>query len=83
MWRDIFTLFLAIQPLHTVQALSLAKRDRAAVVALDVSRNHVLDPVARDIRRKRSLTVSQTLNNEVSRTFQNIDTPNQYLNLSE
>lgn len=71
MWRDIFTIFLAIQPLHAVQALSLVKRDKAAVVALDVSRNHVSDPVARDIRRKRSLTVSQTLGNEVSCIFRN------------
>lgn len=66
MWRDIFTIFLALQPLHAVGALSLAKRDKAAVVALHVSRNYVSDPVARDIRRKRSLTVSQTLDNEVS-----------------
>lgn len=84
MWRDILTIFLAIQPLHAVQALSLAKRDKAAVVALDVSRNHVSDPVARDVRRKRSLTVSQTLDNEETLYYCNITlgTPAQSLRLT-
>lgn len=82
MWRDIFTIFLAMQPLQAVQALSLAKRDTAAVVAIDVSRNHVSDPVARDMRRKRSLTVSQKLNNEVSCISRNEDIPSPYPKLS-
>ncbi|EED12554.1 aspartic-type endopeptidase (OpsB), putative [Talaromyces stipitatus ATCC 10500] len=84
MWRNTLTLFLAIQSMHTVQALSLAKRDTAAVLALDVSRNHVSDPVARDMRRKRSLTVSQALNNEETLYFCNITlgTPAQSLRLT-
>jgi hypothetical protein len=66
MLRSIFAICLALQSFDSVKAISLAKRDVPAVVALDVERNHVTDPAARDLRRKRSSTLSQTLDNEVS-----------------
>lgn len=56
---------LAFANFDAGQAISLHKRDVATVVPLDITRNHVPDPVTRDIRR-RSMTVSESLENEVS-----------------
>ncbi|KAL2862964.1 pepsin-like aspartic protease [Aspergillus lucknowensis] len=57
---------------------------RPAVLALDIHRNEILDPVARDrIRRKRDQTVSQAIDNEEALYFCNvtIGTPEQSLRL--
>jgi hypothetical protein len=45
--------------------LSLYQRDNPAVVQMDIQRKDVVDPVTRDRRRKRSSTVTQSLDNEV------------------
>jgi hypothetical protein len=44
--------------------LTLHQRDNPAVVKMDIQRKDV-DPVTRDRRRKRSSTVTQSLDNEV------------------
>ncbi|OXV07882.1 hypothetical protein Egran_04354 [Elaphomyces granulatus] len=78
-------LLLASLLLRSVDALSLSARDVPAVMTLDVRRRHILDPVSRDRwRRKRSKTVSQTLDNEDTLYFCNITlgTPEQQLRLA-
>ncbi|OKL56926.1 putative aspartic-type endopeptidase opsB [Talaromyces atroroseus] len=84
MLRSIFAICLAIQSFDTAKAISLAKRDVPAVVALDVGRNHVTDPAGRDLRRKRSMTLSQTLDNEETLYYCNVTlgTPAQSLRLT-
>lgn len=68
MWR-VWPLLVAVSliSLETVKALTLQQREIPAVVALDIKRNDVLDPMARDrARRKRNTaTVNQALDNEV------------------
>ena len=60
-------LWLATLALPALGDLTLRKRDNPAIVNLEIQRNHVADPVARDrARRKRDKTVvSQALVNEV------------------
>jgi hypothetical protein len=65
MWSHTLAVFLAIAHFNAGEAISLHKRDSPTVVALDVTRNHVPDPVARDLKR-RSMTVLESLENEVS-----------------
>lgn len=65
MWGSL-AFFLAIAYFDVGQAIALHKRDSANVVALDISRNHVPDPVARDLRRRSTMTVLELLDNEVS-----------------
>lgn len=65
MWSNTLAVFLAIANFDAGQAISLHKRDTPTVVSLDITRTHVSDPVARDLRR-RSMTVLESLENEVS-----------------
>ncbi|PLB49548.1 acid protease [Aspergillus steynii IBT 23096] len=65
-------------------ALTLLRRDNPSVVALDIRRNDVLDPVSRDrTRRKRDKTVSQKLDNQETLYFSNVTlgSPEQNLRL--
>ncbi|PYI10906.1 acid protease [Aspergillus sclerotiicarbonarius CBS 121057] len=86
MWR-VWSLLVAVSlvSLDTSKALTLRQREIPAVVALDVKRNDVSDPVARDrARRKRdTTTVSQALDNEETLYFCNVTlgTPKQSLRL--
>jgi hypothetical protein len=64
MWSTLAFL-LAVANFDVGQAISLHKRDVSTVVALDITRNHVPDPATRDLRR-RSMTVIESLDNEVS-----------------
>ncbi|KAE8145542.1 aspartic peptidase domain-containing protein [Aspergillus avenaceus] len=70
--------------LPEIAALRLHKRDVPAAVSLDIKRNHIPNPVARDqLRRKRDKTVSQDLDNEETLYFCNVTlgTPKQNLRL--
>ncbi|CRG88730.1 aspartic-type endopeptidase (OpsB), putative [Talaromyces islandicus] len=83
MWSNTLAVFLAIAHFDVVQAISLHKRDSATVVALDISRNHVPDPVSRDLKR-RSTTVLESLTNEETLYFCNVTlgTPAQSVRLT-
>ncbi|KAJ5612400.1 hypothetical protein N7510_005594 [Penicillium lagena] len=79
--RNVLLLSLALPALG---GLHLVQRDSPAVVSLDIQRKHVADPVARDrARRKRDLTVSETLLNEGTLYYCNVSlgTPQQDLRL--
>lgn len=79
--RNALLLSLALPVLGD---LHLVQRDSPAVVSLDIQRKHVADPVARDrARRKRDLTVSETLLNEGTLYYCNVSlgTPQQDLRL--
>ncbi|KAJ5825520.1 hypothetical protein N7474_002658 [Penicillium riverlandense] len=79
--RNALLLSLALPVLG---GLHLVQRDSPAVVSLDIQRKHVADPVARDrARRKRDLTVSETLLNEGTLYYCNVSlgTPQQDLRL--
>jgi hypothetical protein len=60
------TLLLLATALPALGRLTLHQRDVPSVVNLDIQRNDVADPVARDrMRRKRNKIISQALDNEV------------------
>ncbi|KAJ5302059.1 hypothetical protein PENANT_c008G05256 [Penicillium antarcticum] len=63
--------------------LTLHQRDNPAVVQMDIQRKDVADPVTRDRIRKRSSTVTQSLDNEETLYYCNITlgTPEQSLRL--
>lgn len=56
--------WILLASLVPVWGLTLHQRDNPAVVKMDIQRKDV-DPVTRDRRRKRSSTVTQSLDNEV------------------
>lgn len=57
---------LAALAVPVLGKLNLRQRDSPAVVGLDINRNDISDPVARDRKRlKRDKTVSTVLDNEV------------------
>lgn len=63
-----FSFLLPISLLFSqgTEALTLHRRANPSVVALDIQRKDVIDPVSRDrTRRKRDKTISQKLDNEV------------------
>ena len=57
--------WILLASLMPAWGLTLSQRDNPAVVQMDIQRKDVVDPVTRDRRRKRSLTVTQPLDNEV------------------
>ncbi|RAL08401.1 pepsin-like aspartic protease [Aspergillus homomorphus CBS 101889] len=84
MWPWLFFITAALSLIRTAAALTLQKRDTPAVVALDIKRNNISDPITRDrVRRKREETVGQTLDNEETLYFCNVTlgTPEQSLRL--
>lgn len=48
-----------------VWGITLHRRDNPAVVQMDIQRNDISNPVARDQARRKRSTVSQALDNEV------------------
>ncbi|KKK14764.1 putative aspartic-type endopeptidase (OpsB) [Aspergillus ochraceoroseus] len=80
----LFSLGISLLVQGTRGALVLRERDVPAVVTLNIQRNDISDPVARDrVRRKRDYTVEQTIDNEETLYFCNVTlgTPEQSLRL--
>ncbi|KAI9741821.1 MAG: hypothetical protein M1834_000207 [Cirrosporium novae-zelandiae] len=65
------------------QAIHLRQRDNPAVVGLDIERKPISNPLARDQRRRKRDTISETLDNEETLYYANITigTPAQSLRL--
>ncbi|KAH8689716.1 putative aspartic-type endopeptidase [Talaromyces proteolyticus] len=82
--QSILAILVTVTAFDAVKAFSLYKKDVPTVVALEISRNHVLDPAVRDLKRRRSMTVNETLDNEETLYFSNITlgTPAQKLRLT-
>ncbi|PYH98933.1 acid protease [Aspergillus ellipticus CBS 707.79] len=76
---------LSLMSQETARALTLRERDSPAIVALDIKRKDILDPIERDrLRRKRdTTTIDQAIDNEETLYFCNITlgTPGQSLRL--
>ncbi|THC90587.1 hypothetical protein EYZ11_009949 [Aspergillus tanneri] len=82
--KPLFLFLVAFFIFQGTSGLTLHKRAAPAVVAFDIKRNDVPDPVARDrVRRKRDKTASQKLDNEETLYFCNVTlgTPKQSLRL--
>lgn len=59
--RNVWILLAAVP----VWGITLHQRENPAVVQMDIQRNEIADPVARDQARRKRSTISQTLDNEV------------------
>ncbi|KAL4782734.1 aspartic peptidase domain-containing protein [Aspergillus varians] len=84
MWKALGVLSTLLFTECSVGVLVLQQRDSPAVVALNINRNEILDPVKRDqTRRKRDKTVLQVIDNEETLYFCNVTvgTPGQSLRL--
>ncbi|CAG8937395.1 unnamed protein product [Penicillium salamii] len=77
--RNVWILLAAVP----VWGITLHQRENPAVVQMDIQRNEIADPVARDQARRKRSTISQTLDNEETLYFCNITlgTPEQSFRL--
>ncbi|CAG8244508.1 unnamed protein product [Penicillium salamii] len=77
--RNVWILLAAVP----VWGITLHQRETPAVVQMDIQRNEIADPVARDQARRKRSTISQTLDNEETLYFCNITlgTPEQSFRL--
>ena len=66
-------ILLATGLVMPVWGITLHRRENPAVVQMDIQRNDISNPVARDQARRKRSTVSQALDNEVHISYLYLD----------